>query len=147
MLIPLNMRHDGTPQRRTRAIDVTAAIMLDGDAVLLSRRPQGDPLAGYWELPGGKLEPGEMPQACLARELAEELGIEARVGELFTVSTHSYPHVTVRLLAYRIASWRGEFELRAHDEHRWVEPAEAMELPLAPADVPILEKLARTAAS
>ena len=141
MLLPLNMRHDGIPQRRTREIDVTAAIMLDGDAVLLSRRPQGDPLAGHWELPGGKLELGEMPQACLARELFEELGIEARVGELFAVSRHSYPHVTVRLLAYRIASWRGEFELRAHDEHRWVATTEVLNLPLAPADIPIVERL------
>ena len=120
---------------------VTAAILLRGDEVLLARRPVGDRLAGHWELPGGKLELGESPEECLARELAEELGIDAVVGPLFTESTHVYPHATIRLLAYRIERWTGELQLQAHDEHRWVSLLEVEELTLAPADIPILARL------
>jgi 8-oxo-dGTP diphosphatase len=122
-------------------IQVTAAILVKDDAVLLARRPLGDRLAGFWELPGGKVEPGESPEACLARELAEECGIEATVGALFAESTYRYPHATIQLLAFRVDSWSGELLLRAHDEHRWVTLAEAGGLTVAPADIPILERL------
>ena len=120
---------------------VTAAVLLRGDEILLARRQAGGHLAGYWELPGGKLEPGESPEECLARELAEELGIEAVVGALFAESTHCHPHITIRLLAFHIDSWTGELQLHAHDDHRWVPLSEAEELPLAPADIPILARL------
>lgn len=120
---------------------VTAGILVNDGQVLLSRRPPGARLAGFWELPGGKIEVRESPEACLARELAEECGIEATVGALFAESTYRYPHATIQLLAFRVDSWSGELVLRAHDEHRWVTLAEAGELALAPADVPILERL------
>jgi 8-oxo-dGTP diphosphatase len=115
--------------------------MLSGPFVLLCRRPECDHLAGHWELPGGKIEPGETPEDCLARELLEECSIEAEIGELFAENTHRYPHATIRLLAFRVESWSGELRLHAHDEHRWVPLSEVNELPLAPADVPILTKL------
>jgi 8-oxo-dGTP diphosphatase len=80
---------------------VTAGILVEDGQVLLSRRPPGDRLAGFRGLPGGKLEVGESPEACLARELAEECGIEATIGPLFAESTYRYPHATIQLLAFR----------------------------------------------
>lgn len=122
---------------------VTAGILVKDRQVLLARRPPGDRLAGFWELPGGKIEVGESPEACLARELAEECGIEATVGALFAESTYRYPHATIQLLAFRVDSWSGELLLRAHDEHRWVTTSEFGEVPLAPADIPIMARLRR----
>ena len=123
-------------------IKVTAAVMVrDSACVLLAKRPLGDRLAGHWELPGGKLEPGEAPEACLARELAEEFGITAEIGPLLAENVHAYPHATIQLLAYRVDVWMGELELRAHDDLRWVTLDAIEELTLAPADVPILRRL------
>lgn len=120
---------------------VTAAILLCGSEVLLSRRPAGGHLTGHWELPGGKVEPGESAEECLARELLEECGIEAQVGVLFGESTYRYLHATIHLLAFFIDSWQGEPQLYAHDDHRWVRLSQIDELTLAPADIPILERL------
>jgi mutator mutT protein len=120
---------------------VAAGILVKDGQVLLARRPAEDRLGGHWELPGGKVEVGETPEECLARELTEELNIKVSVGSLFAESIHRYPHATIHLLAFRVDTWRGEFELRAHDDHRWVALSKANELTLAPADIPILERL------
>ena len=120
---------------------VTAGILVKEGRVLLSRRPPGDRLAGFWELPGGKVEAGETPEECLARELAEELDIKVSVGVLFAESTYRYPHATIRLLAFRIDRWSGEMMKYAHDDHRWVTLGEVEQLTLAPADVPIVQRL------
>ena len=120
---------------------VTAGILVKDGRVLLARRPAEDRLAGHWEPPGGKIEAGETPKECLARELAEECGIAATIGALFAESTYSYPHATIQLLAFWVDSWSGELVLRAHDDHRWVALSQANELTLAPADIPILERL------
>jgi 8-oxo-dGTP diphosphatase len=122
-------------------IRVTAGILVDGGRLLLARRPAGDRLEGMWELPGGKIEAGESPQQCLARELAEECGLVVTVGEFFAESRFHYPHADIRLEAYRIESWSGQLALRAHDAVRWVAADEFDALPIAPADVPILERL------
>jgi 8-oxo-dGTP diphosphatase len=114
---------------------------LKDGCILLARRPSDDRLAGHWEFPGGKVEAGETPEQCLARELAEECGIVASIGDLFAESIHHYPHAHIQLLAFWVDTWSGELVLRAHDEHRWVTLAEAGELMLAPADIPILERL------
>jgi 8-oxo-dGTP diphosphatase len=125
-----------------RPLSVTAAIMIDDSgSLLLARRPAGDRLAGHWELPGGKVEAGESPEACLARELLEEFGIVADVGQLFAENIHVYPHAAIQLLVYRVDRWSGEIELRAHDDVRWVALDEIDELNVAPADVPILRRL------
>lgn len=120
---------------------VTAAILLRGGDVLLARRPAGGHLAGHWELPGGKVEPGETPEECLARELAEELGIQAVIGSRFAESIHVYPHAVTHLLAFLVTTWTGEFQLHVHDGLRWVRLRELDELPQAPADIPILRRL------
>ena len=131
----------GGVEMSDEVVVVAAAILVENGRVLLARRPPGDRLAGRWELPGGKLEPGESPEDCLARELAEERGIEASVGSLFAKSTYRYPHATIQLIAFWVDTWSGEPVLRAHDSYVWSDPRDLGELLLAPADIPILARL------
>ncbi|MCA0757058.1 8-oxo-dGTP diphosphatase MutT [Paenibacillus sp. N4] len=123
-------------------IEVAAAIIEDGEGrMLIARRAPGKSQAGMWEFPGGKLEPGESPEACLRRELLEEMGIEIEPYAYFGVNEHDYGAVTIRLLAYRARFVSGEIALTDHDEYRWVSAAELEEYRFAPADVPFLEML------
>jgi 8-oxo-dGTP diphosphatase len=92
-----------------------------------------------WEFPGGKLEPGESPEVCLARELAEELGIKTTVGRYLGESVYDYGEKVIKLLAYQVTHVSGEFELTDHDEVRWLTGAELREVEWAPADIPLLE--------
>lgn len=117
-------------------IRVTAAVLEHDGLVLIARRPEGDRLGGLWEFPGGKIEPGEDPRACLARELHEEFGITAEVGAFLVAHTHRYPHVEIELLSYRAVHVAGAFELRDHDELLWVAPHELVDYEFAPADLP-----------
>lgn len=121
--------------------DVTAAVITRAGRVLLVRRGPGERLAGYWEFPGGKIRPGETPQACLERELAEELGLSAEAGEVLAVSEHRYEHATIRLIAMRARVGGGDPELTCHDRAEWVAPGDLERYPLAPADVPIAARL------
>ena len=82
-------------------ISVTAAVLIHKGRILIARRPRGDRLAGYWEFPGGKLEKGETPQACLRRELYEEFGIRTRIGPFIDQNEYHYDHIAVRLLFFR----------------------------------------------
>ena len=91
--------HQGDSIRPGYPLIVTAGVIRSDDTVLIARRESG-PLAGRWEFPGGKLEPGESPEACLARELQEELGLEVQVGDIFAVVYHEYPSGPILLLAY-----------------------------------------------
>jgi 8-oxo-dGTP diphosphatase len=84
----------------SRAELVAAGILVRDGQVLLSRRPEGKHLAGLWEFPGGKVEPGETPEAALVREVREELGLELRAFRPFSFVHHAYPEKTVLLLAY-----------------------------------------------
>ena len=120
-------------------IDVTAAIMVKAGEVLAARRKPGVHLAGYWEFPGGKLEDGEIPEACLARELYEEFGITTRVGAFLGESCFDYGTKIVRLLAYQVEHIAGDFELVAHDELRWLSLNELDQVEWAPADVALVE--------
>jgi 8-oxo-dGTP diphosphatase len=94
-----------------------------------------------WEFPGGKVRRGESPEACLRRELSEELGIDVEVGEIFHVVHHPYPEGAVLLLAYRCRWMAGEILLREHAACRWILPRGALKLDLAEADRPIARKL------
>ena len=135
----------GTRDKSDYPIIVTAAVIRRGNKVLVARREGGD-LAGRWEFPGGKLEPGESPEACLAREIKEELDLEVRVGDIFAVVYHRYQTGPILLLAYEcvpVAAGRPEETLRSRDGVRWVSPEELTRLDLAPADVPIAAKLKR----
>ena len=93
------------PSPTVKLQTVTGAILFRGGKLLIARRPTADNLANKWEFPGGKVEAGETPEACLARELDEELGIEVRVGAFLGESVYHYEHGAIRLLAYR-TSWK-----------------------------------------
>lgn len=115
--------------------------------ILATRRPHGSHLEGHWEFPGGKLEAGESPEECLARELREELGVEAEIGSILEVVYHRYPDKTVLLLFYACRLVSGEPSALESEELRWVRLAEIQELGWAPADVPFVKKLSRGAFS
>lgn len=121
-------------------LEVTAAIMMKNDKVLIARRATGSH-AGGWEFPGGKVEQGETPADCLARELFEELGVSAEVGDFFAENEHEYNNVCLKLLAYFVNTFSGDFELRVHDKLEWVALSDLLKYKLLAADVPIAEKL------
>jgi 8-oxo-dGTP diphosphatase len=116
---------------------VTAAVIIEDDRLLLARRPDGDPLAGLWELPGGKIEQGETPQECLERELIEELEMRASAGRLLARTVHHYDHGSFEMLALETARL-GTYVPHAHDAVAWVSRAELGDFPLAPADVSLV---------
>jgi 8-oxo-dGTP diphosphatase len=126
-----------------QTILVAAAVVIRQGRVLLDRRKAGTHLAGLWEFPGGKVEPGEDPRAALARELREELGVTARVGEVVDVTFHRYPEKAVLLLFFEAALEEGSPEPRAIDvaEVKWAAREELVPDAFPPADVGVLEKV------
>ncbi len=122
---------------------VTAAVIIRDGKLLIAQRAAGDRFGGRWELPGGKVEPGETLAGCLARELAEELGVDAEVGEELGSVGHSYGDHTIELHALRVRAMRGEIRRAAHDEVRWAAPAEWNRYDFLEADRPLLEILRR----
>ena len=124
---------------------VTAAVAMRGERVLVARRGPGEKQAGAWEFPGGKVEPGETDEECLARELHEEFGVDAKVGAYLTSSTYEYEHGSIELVAYETVLPDVELVLTVHDAVEWVPVGELPGIGLAPADVPIaLELVARS---
>lgn len=114
---------------------VTAAVLCNSRGeYLLARRPEGKNCAGLWEFPGGKIEPGETPEACLARECREELGIGVRVGPLLAQVTHAYPALTVQVSFYDTQLVHGVPAAREHNALRWVLPCALTAAALCPAD-------------
>jgi len=123
-------------------VNVTAAILIRDDRVLIAQRLPEDRLAGLWEFPGGKIENGETPEACLARELHEEFGIEVSVGEALGESVYRYPHLAIRLLAFRAILTEGAIQPTAHAAVKWVKVGELAKHAFAPADQPFVARLA-----
>lgn len=121
--------------------DVTAAVILQNNKVLIAQRSPLDALAGMWEFPGGKIEPGETPQQCLKREIREELAVEIDVLNFFGESIYQYDYGEIRLLAY-FCRWTGEdFVLKVHSRIEWVGRDELDLFSFSPADIPLAEKL------
>ena len=120
---------------------VAAAVLIREGRVLLTRRAEGQHLAGMWEFPGGKLEPGESPEAALTRECLEECGIEIEVGEILDVTHHRYPEKDVLLLFYRCALRTGAVRNLQVAEHAWVSPDELDRYSLPPADQGVVAKI------
>lgn len=120
---------------------VVAVALIDGDGrVLLQRRPEGKPMAGLWEFPGGKVEPAETPEAALIRELDEELGISTHASCLAPATFASAPvgdrHML--LMLYVCRKWDGVPEARHATALQWVRPAQMFALPMPPADLPMI---------
>ena len=123
-------------------IVVTAAVIKRAGAYLVTRRPGGVHLEGYWEFPGGKCEPGEDHETCLRREIEEELGVDVRVGrQLFEVA-HEYPERAVELHFFD-CELLGEPVARLGQEMRWVAPGNLAALEFPPADAELIRLLAR----
>ena len=120
---------------------VGVLIRADG-AFLLTSRPPGKVYEGYWEFPGGKVEPGEQAGAALARELHEELGVDVVTAHPWLVRVHTYPHGTVRLNFFRVTAWRGEPHPREEQAIAWQRRGAATAAPMLPANAPILAALA-----
>ncbi len=123
-------------------VDVAAAVLTQPDGrVLLAQRPQGKPYAGYWEFPGGKVEPGEALELALARELREELGIAVQAPCRWITRVFEYPHATVRLNFFRVFDWQGTPHPHEGQLFSWQRP-EAIEVtPLLPANFPVVKVL------
>jgi mutator protein MutT len=122
-------------------IVVTAAVIERENSFLVTRRPRGVHLAGYWEFPGGKVEPGESHAGALAREIVEELDTEVAVGrELFTV-THTYPDRIVEL-QFLDCQLKGQPRPALGQEMRWVPRRELRDLQFPPADDELIRRLA-----
>lgn len=122
---------------------VTAAVIIEDGRLLLARRSEGDPLAGLWELPGGKIEEGESPQECLERELLEELEMASKAGPVVATTIYEYEHGSFEMLAL-LATRLGEFRACVHDDVRWASRDELDAFPLAPADVELVASLGRS---
>ncbi|CAH2773644.1 MAG: Mutator MutT protein (7,8-dihydro-8-oxoguanine-triphosphatase) (EC [uncultured Caballeronia sp.] len=124
-----------------KVTEVAVGVMVQHDgSYLLAQRPEGKPYEGYWEFPGGKLEPGESIEAALGRELHEELGIDVTACELWCTLEHDYPHAYVRLFFCRVTEWSGTPLGREGQAIAW-QTLPVGVAPLLPAAVPVLEWL------
>jgi 8-oxo-dGTP diphosphatase len=123
---------------------VVACALIDADnRVLVTQRPEGKALAGLWEFPGGKLEPGERPEAALIRELNEELGVTVKEACLAPLTFASYGYEGFHLLMplYICRRWEGFVQSREGQAMQWVRPAKLRELAMPPADEPLIPPL------
>jgi 8-oxo-dGTP diphosphatase len=122
-------------------IKVACGLILKDNKIFICRRKPTKSLGGYWEFPGGKLEKEEKEEACLKRELQEELGMDVEVVSFFKNSVHNYGNFKIELIAYTCNFISSSFTLTDHDAFEWIETKDLMKWNLAPADVPIAEAL------
>ena len=123
---------------------VVACALVDADRrVLIAQRPEGKAMAGLWEFPGGKVEPGESPEAALIRELEEELGVQTRQACLapVTFASHSYETFHLLMPLYACRKWQGTPEAKEHAALKWVRPQALRDYPMPPADEPLIAAL------
>lgn len=124
-----------------RLLLVAACALVDADGrVLLAQRPEGKQLAGLWEFPGGKVEPGETPEQCIIRELHEEIGIETDIPCLapLTFASHSYDDFHLLMPLFICRRFRGIAQPREGQALKWVRPKQMRDYPMPPADAPLI---------
>ncbi|HEY7871705.1 MAG TPA: Nudix family hydrolase [Rudaea sp.] len=127
---------------QTPIVHVVAGILRDAQGrILLARRPDGKHLAGSWEFPGGKREPGESPEVALRRELAEELGVDTGAIEPLIAVPWQYPEKSILLDVFEVRDWRGDAHGREGQALRWVDIDAMRALPMPPADRPVVAAL------
>src|SRR5437016_7278516 len=126
---------EAEPVRPTVLVAAVALIDSDG-RVLLAERPEGKAMAGLWEFPGGKIQPGETPEAALIRELVEELGIDVEESCLapFTFASHAYSDFHLLMPLYVCRKWSGIVTAREGQRFAWVRPARLLDYKMPPAD-------------
>ena len=130
--------------RQLPVITVAAAALVNAEGqILVAQRPEGKAMAGLWEFPGGKLEPGETPEAALIRELKEELGIDTNHSCLSPIAfaSHSYPKFHLMMPIFAIRQWQGSINPMEGQKIQWLPPRSLWELPMPPADEPIIPLL------
>ena len=133
---------DSDRSRNGKSIHVVAGVITDARGrILLARRTEGRDLAGLWEFPGGKVDPGETPEQALVRELREELGIDARVGDAVIVVPQQYPHKRLRLDVRRIDAWNGTVKGLDGQALVWVPPHKLASYGMPDADRPVVAAL------
>jgi len=123
---------------------VAACALVDADGrVLIAQRPEGKPMAGLWEFPGGKIETGERPEEALIRELREELAIEVEESCLapFTFASHRYEDFDLLMPLYVCRRWKGTPRTHEHAALKWVRPRDLSGYPMPPADLPLIPLL------
>lgn len=135
-----NAAKRGRP-RRNHWIPVVAGFMRKDGKILVGQRPENNTLAGMWEFPGGKIELGESPEDALARELREELGIEATIGELKLVCSHTYGDVGILILFYEVLFWKGAPKAQHHMMLEWIHPEELSHRNIPDANKKILDRI------
>ena len=124
-----------------KVILVSAVALIDRDGrVLLAQRPEGKSMAGLWEFPGGKVEPGETPEAALIRELQEELGINTWASCLapLTFASHAYPEFHLLMPLFACRKWEGIPQAREGQRLVWARAGELRDYPMPPADIPLI---------
>ena len=127
-----------------KTVLVAACALIDADGrVLLAQRPEGKPMAGLWEFPGGKVEAGERPEETLIRELREELGIAVSEPCLapLTFASHTYPDFHLLMPLYVCRRWEGIVTAKEHQGLGWVKPNRLREYEMPPADLPLVSHL------
>lgn len=120
---------------------VAAVALVDADGrILLAQRPEGKSMAGLWEFPGGKIEPGETPEAALIRELHEELGIDTWASCLAPLSfaSHAYEDFHLLMPLFICRKWEGQVTSREGQALKWVRPVDLRNYPMPAADVPLI---------
>jgi len=123
---------------------VAACALVDGDGrVLIAQRPEGKPMAGLWEFPGGKIEPGETPEATLIRELKEEIGIDVQAACLapLTFASHAYQDFHLLMPLFVCRRWSGAVSAQEGQATAWVRPARLADYPMPAADLPLIPPL------
>ena len=128
-------------RKRPTWIRVVTGVIKREDKFLLGKRPESGSMAGVWEFPGGKIEQGESPEEALARELKEELGIEAEIGPLKLSTTHNYGDTGILLLFYQVNYFKGAVKPVHHHEIKWVAKEDLHHEDLPEANKKVLNKI------
>ena len=124
-------------------VEVVAALIRQEDRILICQRPIGKPRALLWEFPGGKVEAGEDQRQALVRECREELGVDIVPGDLYMLTEHQYSDIHIRLSLYEARIMSGTLTRKEHHALRWVSLRELVCCSFCPADVPLIQRLAR----
>jgi 8-oxo-dGTP diphosphatase len=127
-----------------KTVLVSAVALIDPDSrVLIAQRPEGKSMAGLWEFPGGKVEPGETPESALIRELDEELGINTWESCLapLTFASHSYEDFHLLMPLFACRKWEGTPMSREQQALKWIRTSELRDFPMPPADIPLISIL------
>jgi len=132
------------PQSNMKVVLVVAAALIDTQGrVLLAQRPEGKPMAGLWEFPGGKVEAGETPEFALCRELVEELNVQVQMEDLVpvTFASHSYEKFHLLMPVFACYKWRGAPAGMEEQSLKWVDANDLSQYPMPPADIPLLDAI------